>query len=48
MKRFEVYDWNDEVIDATDDLLMAQISAEYESAKFIFDTKYNRIVWNNE
>lgn len=41
MKRFEVYDINDEVIDEYDDLVDAQISAEYENAKFIFDTKTN-------
>lgn len=43
--RYEVYDHNDEVIDADDNLQMAQISAEHDNAKFIFDTKTNEIVW---
>ena len=47
MKRFEVYDYNEEVIDAYDDLQMAQISAEYENAKFIFDTKENKVLTQN-
>lgn len=44
MKRYEVYDINDEVIDQYDDLVDAQISMEYENGKFIFDTKTNAIV----
>lgn len=43
--RYEVYDHNDEVIDADDNLQMAQISAEHDNAKFIFDTEANEIVW---
>ena len=43
--RYEVYDHNDEVIDADDNLQMAQISAEHDNAKFIFDTETNKIVW---
>ena len=43
--RYEVYDHNDEVIDANDNLQMAQISAENDNAKFIFDTETNEIVW---
>ena len=43
--RYEVYDQNDEVIDANDNLQMAQISAEHDNAKFIFDTETNEIVW---
>ena len=43
--RYEVYDQNDEVIDANDNLQMAQISAENDNAKFIFDTETNEIVW---
>ena len=43
--RYEVYDYNDEVIDADDNLQMAQISAEHDNAKFIFDTETNEIVW---
>jgi len=45
--RYEVYDFNDEVFDATDDLQDAQISAEYYNAKFIMDTKTNEIVWGS-
>ena len=44
MKRFEVYDINDEVIDEYDDLVDAQISAEYENAKFILDTETNTAI----
>ena len=43
--RYEVYDYNDEVIDKNDDLQMAQISAEYDNAKFILDTETNEVVW---
>lgn len=43
--RYEVYDHNDEIIDADDNLQMAQISAEHDNAKFIFDTETNEIVW---
>ena len=44
MARYEVYDHNDEVIDESDDLQDAQISAEFECAKFILDTQTNEIV----
>lgn len=44
--RYEVYDHNDEVIDADDNLQMAQISAEHDNAKFIFDTETNEVVWD--
>lgn len=44
MERYEVYDHNDEVVDESDDLLMAQIAAEYENAKFILDTQTNEII----
>ena len=47
MKRYEVYDFNNEVLDATDDLQDAQISAEYDNVKFIMDTKTNEIVWGS-
>ena len=43
--RYEVYDCNDEVIDDLDDLKLAQVSAEYDNAKFILDTKSNKVVW---
>ncbi len=44
MKRYQVYDHNDEVIDESDNLLNAQIAAEFEGAKFILDTQTNEIV----
>ena len=44
MARHEVYDHNDEVIDESDNLLNAQIAAEFECAKFILDTHTNKIV----
>ena len=44
MKRYQVYDHNDEVIDESDNLLNAQIAAEFEDAKFILDTQTNEIV----
>ncbi len=43
--RYEVYDHNDEVIDDLDDLKLAQVSAEYDNAKFILDTETNEVVW---
>lgn len=45
--RYEVYDHNDEVIDTYDDLQMAQISAEHNYAKFIYDTEEGEIVWGS-
>jgi hypothetical protein len=44
MKRYQVYDHNDEVVDESDNLLNAQIAAEFEGAKFILDTQTNEIV----
>lgn len=46
--RYEVYDINYEVVDSSDDLQDAQISAEYENAKFILDTKTNKIVYGSD
>ena len=43
--RYEVYDCNDEVIDAHEDLQMAQIAAEADNAKFIYDTNKGEVVW---
>ena len=40
-----MYDHNDEVIDDLDDLKLAQVSAEYDNAKFILDTETNEVVW---
>lgn len=45
--RYEVYDHNDEVIDTDDDLQMTQISAEYDDAKFIYDTEEDKVVWGS-
>ena len=47
MKRYQVYDHNDEVVDESDNLLNAQIAAEFEGAKFILDTQTNEIVARN-
>jgi len=47
MKRYEVYDHNDEVVDESNDLLDAQIAAEFECAKFVLDTKTNTIVYGS-
>ena len=44
MKRYEVYDSNEEVIDAYDDLVDAQICMEYENGSFIFDVKQNVVL----
>ena len=44
MARYEVYDHNDEVIDKSDNLLNAQIAAEFDCAKFILDTNTNEII----
>ena len=46
--RYEVYDCNDEVIDANDDLHMAQISAEHDKAKFIYDVEEEKVVWGSK
>ena len=49
MARYEVYDHNDEVIDESDNLLNAQIAAEFECAKFILDTQTNeKVSINND
>ena len=45
--RYEVYDHNYEVIDTDDDLQMAQISAETDDAKFIYDVEENKVVWGS-
>jgi hypothetical protein len=45
--RYEVYDINDEVIDTDDDLRYAQDTAEINLAKFILDTKTNKVVWGS-
>ena len=44
MARYKIYDHNDEVIDESDNLLCAQIAAEFEDAKFILDTETNEKV----
>lgn len=46
MAKYEIYDCNDEVIDDSNDLLEAQISAQNENAKFILDTENNEIITN--
>lgn len=47
MKRYEVYDFNDEVIDSTDDIREALSCAESYKAKFVFDTENNQIVFGS-
>jgi hypothetical protein len=44
MKRYAVYDFNNEVIDEYDDLIDAQISMEFENGNFIFDNEADTIV----
>ena len=44
MANYEIYDENDEVIDESNNLLDAQIAAEYLNAKFILDTQNNKII----
>jgi hypothetical protein len=45
MKRYEVYDCNEEVIDAVDDIYEALGCAETYEAQFIYDTHTNEIIW---
>ena len=45
MKRYEVYDLNDEVIDEMDDIYEALGCAEAYEAKFVYDTEDKEIIW---
>lgn len=45
MNRYEIYDFNDEVIDKVDDIYEALGCAEAQEAKFVLDTETNEIVF---
>ena len=47
MKRYEIYDCNDEIIDKVDDIHEALGCAEASEAKFILDTEDNEIVFGS-
>ena len=47
MKRYEIYDYNDEVIDKVDDIYEALGCAEAHEAKFVLDTESNEIVFGS-
>lgn len=47
MKRYEIYDYNDEVIDKVDDIYEALGCAEAYEAKFVLDTESNEIVFGS-
>ena len=47
MKRYEIYDCNDEVIDKVDDICEALSCAETFDAKFILDTESNEVVYGS-
>ena len=42
---FELVDSLMDSTDDLDDLKLAQVSAEYDNAKFILDTETNEVVW---
>ena len=48
MKKYEIYDCNNEVIDKTNDIYEALGCAETYDAKFVFDTETNEIVWGSD
>ena len=48
MKRYEVYDLNDEVIDEMDDIYEALGCAEVQEAKFVYDTHTDEIIWGTD
>lgn len=45
MNRYEIYDFNDEVIDKVDDIYEALGCAEAQEAKFVLDTETNEVVF---
>ena len=47
MKKYEVYDCNDEVIEGYDEYTDAVTEAEYSNGKFILDTETNEVVWGS-
>ena len=47
MKKYEVYDYNDEVIGEMDDTYEALACAEVMEAKFVLDTETNEVIYGN-
>lgn len=47
IKRYEIYDYNDEVIDKTNDICEALACAEVMKAKFVLDVETNEIVFGS-
>lgn len=47
MKKYEIYDYNDEVIDKVDDIYEALGCAEAFEAKFVLDTESNKVVYGS-
>lgn len=45
--RYEVYDYNDEIIDSVEDVYEALGCAEVMEAKFILDTEKNEVIWGS-
>ena len=48
MKRYEIYDYNKEVIDAVDDIYEALGCAEAYEAEFVYDTHTNKVIWGQD
>ena len=46
-KRYEIYDYNDEVIKKTNDIYEALACAEVMEAKFVLDVETNEIVFGS-
>ena len=47
MKKYEIYDCNDEIIDKVDDIYEALGCAEANNAKFVLDTESNEVVYGS-
>lgn len=47
LKRYEIYDYNDEVIRKTNDIYEALACAEVMEAKFVLDVETNEIVFGS-
>ena len=48
MKKYEIYDYNNEVIDKVDDIYEALGCAEANNAKFVLDTESNEVVYGSK
>ena len=46
--KYEIYDYNDEVIDSTNDVYEALGCAEVNEAKFVLDTESNEIIYGSD